>query len=111
VNLLGSIAAAATRRATNPARCFSRQPSADAIFSCFAPPHPRPEPADEARCPFRDPALPRDTRIQELVTRLTLPEKINQLVHENNAVERRRPRVQRVERGLPRAGGNPSCAD
>lgn len=37
---------------------------------------------------FLDPALPFAERIEDLVTRLTLPEKINQLVHENHAVER-----------------------
>src|SRR4051812_1967136 len=38
--------------------------------------------------PFRDPALPRAVRIDDLVGRLTLTEKINQLLHENNAIER-----------------------
>lgn len=38
--------------------------------------------------PFLDPALPLAARIDDLVSRLTLPEKINQLVHENNAIER-----------------------
>src|ERR1043165_2760701 len=38
--------------------------------------------------PFLDPALPRAARIDDLISRLTLPEKINQLLHENNAVER-----------------------
>jgi beta-glucosidase len=37
---------------------------------------------------FLDPDLPLATRIDDLVTRLTLLEKINQLLHENNAVER-----------------------
>ncbi|PTX91574.1 glycoside hydrolase family 3 N-terminal domain-containing protein [Opitutus sp. ER46] len=37
---------------------------------------------------FRDPQQPIATRIDDLVARLNLPEKINQLVHENNAVER-----------------------
>src|SRR6185436_17739518 len=32
--------------------------------------------------------LPRTRRIDDLVTRLTLPEKINQQLHENNAIER-----------------------
>src|SRR5262245_46761040 len=38
--------------------------------------------------PFLDPGLPLAARIDDLVARLTLPEKINQLLHENNAVER-----------------------
>ena len=41
-----------------------------------------------AKFPFLDPALPRATRIEDLLSRLTLLEKINQLVHENNAIER-----------------------
>ncbi len=38
--------------------------------------------------PFFDPDLPVVQRIDDLVARLTLPEKINQLLHENNAIER-----------------------
>ena len=38
--------------------------------------------------PFLDPDLPLDRRVDDLVARLTLPEKINQLLHENNAVAR-----------------------
>jgi beta-glucosidase len=38
--------------------------------------------------PFHDPALSISARVDDLVARLTLPEKINQLLHENNAVER-----------------------
>lgn len=37
---------------------------------------------------FRDPNLPVSVRIEDLLAQLTLPEKINQLVHENNAIER-----------------------
>jgi beta-glucosidase len=37
---------------------------------------------------FRNPDLPLTERIDDLVSCLTLPEKINQLLHENNAVER-----------------------
>lgn len=37
---------------------------------------------------FRNPDLPLEQRIEDLLMRLTLPEKINQLVHENNAVPR-----------------------
>lgn len=38
--------------------------------------------------PFLDPDLPLARRIDDLVGRLTLPEKINQLLHENQPVER-----------------------
>jgi beta-glucosidase len=38
--------------------------------------------------PFADPGLPREARIEDLVRRLTLPEKISQLVHESSAVSR-----------------------
>lgn len=38
--------------------------------------------------PFQDPGLSIEARVNDLVSRLTLPEKINQLLHENNAVER-----------------------
>jgi beta-glucosidase len=41
-----------------------------------------------APLPFLDPDLPLAGRVDDLVARLTLPEKINQLLHENNAVER-----------------------
>lgn len=41
-----------------------------------------------APLPFLDPDLPLAPRVDDLVARLTLPEKINQLLHENNAVER-----------------------
>ena len=41
-----------------------------------------------APLPFLDPNNPLDRRIDDLVARLTLPEKINQLLHENNGVER-----------------------
>jgi len=41
-----------------------------------------------APLPFLDPDLPLARRVDDLVARLTLPEKINQLLHENNAVER-----------------------
>ncbi|OAM90203.1 hypothetical protein AW736_09415 [Termitidicoccus mucosus] len=37
---------------------------------------------------FRDTSLPLETRLDDLVSRLTLLEKINQLVHENNPIER-----------------------
>lgn len=43
--------------------------------------------ADVADRPHLDPGLPLAKRIDALVARLTLPEKINQLLHENNAVE------------------------
>jgi beta-glucosidase len=38
--------------------------------------------------PFLDPDLPLDRRVDDLAARLTLPEKINQLLHENNPVAR-----------------------
>ena len=38
--------------------------------------------------PFTDPALSFAVRVEDLVARLTLPEKINQLLHENHGVER-----------------------
>ena len=38
--------------------------------------------------PFLDPALSRSARIDDLLSRLTVGEKINQLVHENNPIER-----------------------
>ncbi len=41
-----------------------------------------------ASFPFLDPALSLAARIDDLVARLTLPEKINQLLHENNAIPR-----------------------
>ena len=41
-----------------------------------------------ASFPFFDSSLPQAARIDDLVARLTLPEKINQLGHENNAIER-----------------------
>jgi beta-glucosidase len=37
---------------------------------------------------FRDPAQPLSARVEDLLQRLTLPEKINQLLHENHPVER-----------------------
>jgi beta-glucosidase len=54
-----------------------------------APTTPLPTPAPTAaRHPFLDPGLALGRRIDDLVGRLTLLEKINQLLHENNAVER-----------------------
>lgn len=47
-----------------------------------------PAPSAPSDLPFRNPALPAARRIEDLITRLTLPEKISQLVHENNAIER-----------------------
>ncbi len=38
--------------------------------------------------PFQDPSLPVSIRIEDLLSRLTLEEKVNQLLHENKAVER-----------------------
>ncbi len=48
---------------------------------------PRSVPAAVAY-PFLNAELPPGVRLDDLVARLTLPEKINQLVHENNAIER-----------------------
>ncbi len=48
------------------------------------PPHATPA----AALPYLDPDLPLSRRLDDLVARLTLPEKVNQLVHDNNAVER-----------------------
>ncbi len=48
----------------------------------------RSSPAESSSFPFRDPAQPLARRVDDLVARLTLPEKINQLLHENNAIER-----------------------
>ena len=45
-------------------------------------------PAPSAPRPFADPARPVPARVDDLVARLTLPEKINQLLHENHAVDR-----------------------
>lgn len=54
-----------------------------------APPAPAAPPAATAPAfPFANPALPRTGRIDDLVARLTLVEKISQLVHDNIAVER-----------------------
>jgi beta-glucosidase len=38
--------------------------------------------------PFRDPELSTNERVEDLVARLTLTEKINQLLHENAPVAR-----------------------
>ena len=38
--------------------------------------------------PYLDPSLPLAQRVDDLIGRLTVPEKVNQLLHENNAVER-----------------------
>src|SRR6185503_10083555 len=45
-------------------------------------------PASALPLPFTNPALPLAARVDDLVARLTLPEKINQLLHENNAIDR-----------------------
>src|SRR6202789_4117922 len=50
------------------------------IMSLSAPP--------AAPSAYLNPDLPLARRIDDLVARLSLPEKINQLLHENNAVER-----------------------
>ncbi|HEY4989318.1 MAG TPA: glycoside hydrolase family 3 N-terminal domain-containing protein, partial [Opitutaceae bacterium] len=38
--------------------------------------------------PFLDPTLPLDKRIEDLLGRLTLEEKVDQMLHENKAVDR-----------------------
>src|SRR5882762_5554376 len=60
-----------------------------ADFMAAAPSTPLSTPAPTAaKPPFLDPELPFGRRIDDLVGRMTLPEKINQLLHENNAVDR-----------------------
>src|SRR4051794_1084755 len=44
----------------------------------------------EATFPFLDPKQSRESRIDDLISRLTVLEKINQLLHENNAIPRLR---------------------
>jgi beta-glucosidase len=41
-----------------------------------------------ATLPFKDPALPIEARVDDLLGRLSLPEKIGQLMHDNPAIER-----------------------
>ncbi len=41
-----------------------------------------------AALPFLNPSFPLAQRVEDLIGRLTLPEKVNQLLHENNAIER-----------------------
>ena len=45
-------------------------------------------PPVNAPVPFLDPSQPREARIVDMIGRLTLPEKVSQLVHENPAIER-----------------------
>lgn len=49
---------------------------------------PSPDASPTATAPYLDPGQPLAQRVDDLVARLALPEKINQLLHENNAVER-----------------------
>src|ERR1043166_5545317 len=49
---------------------------------------PRPASGTPWPYPFLDSSLPLAKRIDDLVSRLTLPEKINQLLHDNNGVDR-----------------------
>ena len=58
------------------------------ILADMAPTLPSAVPPMTAKPSFLDAAAPFDVRIDDLIDRLTLPEKINQLLHENNAVER-----------------------
>ena len=59
-------------------------PCADGPFAIVSFPAPQMSPA----FPFFDPELPLDARIDDLVGRMSLLEKINQLLHENTAIER-----------------------
>src|SRR5688572_31574269 len=43
--------------------------------------------------PFLDPGLPVEQRIDDLLGRLTLPEKISQLVHDSPAIDRKSTRL------------------
>jgi beta-glucosidase len=53
-----------------------------------ASPTPSTSSPEAPALPFANPGLPREARIEDLVRRLTLPEKISQLVHESSAVSR-----------------------
>src|SRR5258707_15757520 len=44
--------------------------------------------ADLAAAPFRNPALPLDERVSDLVSRLTIEEKVSQMVHTSAAIPR-----------------------
>ncbi len=64
---------------------------------CAASPHPVANPPSSQSgsssprapaWPFADPTRPLAARVDDLVGRLTLPEKINQLLHENHAIDR-----------------------
>ncbi len=48
----------------------------------------QPAPADLASAPFRNPALPTEDRVNDLVSRLTLEEKVSQMVHTAAAIPR-----------------------
>lgn len=52
--------------------------------SCFSAPAPKPP----ANAPYRNPALPVEQRVNDLVARMTLEEKISQLGHTADAVPR-----------------------
>lgn len=54
------------------------------------PPAPAlvPIPADVAKMPFMNPALPTDQRVEDLLHRMTLEEKASQLVNQARAIPR-----------------------
>jgi beta-glucosidase len=52
------------------------------------PAPPAQVPADLANAPFRDPALPIEDRVNDLVSRMTLEEKVSQMVHTAAAIPR-----------------------
>ena len=53
-----------------------------------AQPAAQPAAADLANAPFRNPALPTEDRVNDLVSRLTLEEKVSQMVHTAAAIPR-----------------------
>ncbi|NML67220.1 glycosyl hydrolase [Hymenobacter sp. RP-2-7] len=62
-----------------------------AATSAQRPParHPRPAPARPvAEYPFQNPDLPTDQRVDDLVGRLTLPEKVSQMLNASPAIDR-----------------------
>ena len=50
--------------------------------------HPAAESPETRSAPYLDPGRPLTRRVADLVARLTLPEKVNQLLHENLPIER-----------------------
>jgi len=56
--------------------------------SAQSPAQSAPVAADLANAPFRNPALPLEQRVNDLVSRLTLEEKVGQMVHTAPAIPR-----------------------